>query len=68
MLNFATINMCFSAIMIIVGLWDIYLGIASPDTGRWNEDSWYAVADVVSILLALETVIIHLKFPDLVFT
>ena len=62
LLNFATINMIFSTIMIVVGIWDTVTDLTSQN-GRWHEHVWYGIMDVVSILLAAETLVIHFKYP-----
>lgn len=68
LLNFATINMIFSSIMIVAGIWDTVAALSSKDNGRWHNNVWYGIADVVSIILGIETLVIHFKFPQLVFT
>ena len=65
-LNFGTINLLFSCLMIIVAIWDIIDTIQSD--GRYNEDRMCVVYDGVSLVLAVETLIIYFKFPQLVLT
>ena len=63
LLNFATINIIMATIMIAFGLWDSVLGLFGSDSSRWKDAPIYAVADGISIILAIETIVIYFKFP-----
>jgi hypothetical protein len=52
--------------MIIVAIWDIIDAIQS--NGRYNEDRMCVVYDGISLVLAVETLIIYFKCPRLVLT
>lgn len=52
--------------MILVAVWDIIDSI--QDDGRWNKDKMLGIYEIISLVLAVETMIIYFKFPRLVLT
>jgi hypothetical protein len=52
--------------MILVAVWDIIDSI--QDDGRWNKDKMLGVFEIISLVLAVETMVIYFKFPRLVLT
>jgi hypothetical protein len=52
--------------MILVAVWDIIDSI--QDDGRWNKDKMLGVYEIISLVLAVETMVIYFKFPRLVLT
>ena len=52
--------------MILVAVWDIIDSI--QDDGRWNKDKMLGIYEIISLVLAVETMVIYFKFPRLVLT
>ena len=67
-MNFAISNILFSIAMLCFGTWDCYTSLTNRDKGMWNDKISYGVIELISMLLALETILIYCKLQNLVFT